>query len=409
MADITHIGDLTPDPANARKHNPRNVGMIEDALGEVGAARSIVIDEDGVILAGNATVEAAAQAGIEKVQTMYADGETLIAVVRTGLTNEQKKRLAFLDNRSAELATWDADQLLADLDAGFDFDGLFYEDELAELLADVRQPEPADDPGAQVDRAAELQEVWQVERGQVWEVPSATVEGKSHRVMCGDSTSADDVAVLMSGAVAEMMFTDPPYGVDYRGGHFHSGDVNIVRERAPLEGDKVNIYAEFLPLVPQFVDGPCYVWFADSRGIDVYSALQGGFEIHALVIWHKINAKYAAMNAQYKQRHEPCIYFKPKKSTLRWIGSSDESTLWEIKRDAQNDKHPTQKPVELAHRAIGNHRVATVLDLFLGSGTTLIACEQTGRVGYGMEIEPRYVSVTLQRLADMGLGPQQVE
>jgi hypothetical protein len=134
MADITHIGDLTPDPANARKHNPRNVGMIEDALGEVGAARSIVIDEDGVILAGNATIEAAAQAGIERVQVVEADGETIVAVRRSGLTDEQKKRLALFDNRTAELAEWDTDQLLADIDAGFDFDGLFYEDEIDRLL-----------------------------------------------------------------------------------------------------------------------------------------------------------------------------------------------------------------------------------------------------------------------------------
>ena len=141
MADITHIGELTPDPQNARKHNPRNVGTIADALNEVGAARSIVIDEDGVILAGNATVEAAAQAGIECVQVVEADGETIVAVRRTGLTDEQKRKLAYLDNRSAELADWDTEQLLIDLDSGFDFDGLFYEGELDELLADVRTPE----------------------------------------------------------------------------------------------------------------------------------------------------------------------------------------------------------------------------------------------------------------------------
>ncbi len=127
---IKHIGDLTPDPRNARKHNPRNVGLIVDALHEVGAARSIVIDEDGTILAGNATVEAAAQAGIEKVRVIQASGEEIIAVQRTGLTERQKVRLALYDNRTAELAAWDPD-VLADI--GNELDGLFSDWELAEL------------------------------------------------------------------------------------------------------------------------------------------------------------------------------------------------------------------------------------------------------------------------------------
>lgn len=130
---ITHLKDLTPDPKNARAHNPRNVGMIEAALGEVGAARSIVIDEDGVILAGNATVEAAAQAGIERVQVVEADGETIIAVRRRGLTPEQKVKLALFDNRAAELAEWDA-SVLAELAEELDLDKLFFPHELANLL-----------------------------------------------------------------------------------------------------------------------------------------------------------------------------------------------------------------------------------------------------------------------------------
>jgi len=126
---VTHLADLTPDPHNARKHNPRNVGMIERALGEVGAARSIVIDEDGVVLAGNATIEAAAQAGIERVVTVDADGETIVAVRRSGLTDEQKRRLALYDNRTAEVAEWDTEQLQIDFDDGL-LDGMFSESEL---------------------------------------------------------------------------------------------------------------------------------------------------------------------------------------------------------------------------------------------------------------------------------------
>ncbi len=139
--EITHLGDLRPDPANARRHNPRNIGMIEDALHEVGAARSIVIDEDGVILAGNGVVEAAAQAGIEKVQVVDADGETIVAVRRTGLTVEQKRRLALFDNRTAELADWDAEALAALVaEDAKSLDGLFTGDELAGLLARLEEP-----------------------------------------------------------------------------------------------------------------------------------------------------------------------------------------------------------------------------------------------------------------------------
>ena len=133
---ITTLGDLTPDPRNARRHTPRNVGMIRDALGEVGAARSIVIDEDGVVLAGNATIEAAADAGLSKVQVVDGDGETIIAVRRTGLTSEQKVRLALYDNRAAELADgWDVEALKAIQDDGVDLSILFHDDELAAILS----------------------------------------------------------------------------------------------------------------------------------------------------------------------------------------------------------------------------------------------------------------------------------
>ena len=131
---ISSIADLKPDSRNARKHNQRNLNMIVDALHEVGAARSIVIDENGVILAGNGVVEAAADAGIERVQVVDADGETIIAVRRSGLTDKQKKRLAYYDNRTAEVAEWDAEQIAADLEAGIELGDLFDADEMSRIL-----------------------------------------------------------------------------------------------------------------------------------------------------------------------------------------------------------------------------------------------------------------------------------
>ena len=203
----------------------------------------------------------------------------------------------------------------------------------------------------------------------------------------------------MAGAKAQMMFTDPPYGVNYEGGHFHSGKVNIKRARENLENDdSTNIYFSFLPLALSLVDGPCYMWFASSKARDVYNAVhECKCEVHALIIWHKTNATYAAMNAQYKQRHEPCLYFKPKGSTLRWCGDTTEATVWNHDRDGINELHPTQKPIGLAAKAIKNHEAATVLDMFSGSGSTLIAAEQLGRKCYGMEISPAYCDVIVKR------------
>lgn len=137
--EITHIGDLRPDPKNARKHTPRNVGTIVDALHEVGAARSIVIDEDNIILAGNATIEAAAQAGIERVRVVDADGDEIIAVRRSGLTGKQKTRLALYDNRAAEHAEWDTDVLGA-LNEDGTLDGMFYEHEIDRLINGAGEP-----------------------------------------------------------------------------------------------------------------------------------------------------------------------------------------------------------------------------------------------------------------------------
>jgi len=172
---VTQITELQPDPRNARKHNTRNIEMIGESLHEVGAARSIVIDENNVILAGNGVIEAAPQAGITRVRVIEADGSEIIAVRRTGLSPAQKQRLALYDNRAAELAEWDA-TVLADLaqDADVALDQMFDAAELDELLGDLLPVEPPPDAGAQIDRAAELQEKWQAERGQVWGIGAFT-------------------------------------------------------------------------------------------------------------------------------------------------------------------------------------------------------------------------------------------
>lgn len=352
--------------------------------------RPIVIDDDGVVLGGNMRLEALKSLGKKKIPDEWVKKAS-------DLTDEEKKRFIISDNSS--FGEWDYDLLANE----------WGDLPLAEWGVDIPEdwlttPAIEEDEaavGEMIDRAAELQKKWKVKRGQIWEI------GR-HRLMCGDSTSKQDAASLMSGKKAEMMFTDPPYGVDYDGGHFHSGDVNIKRERPKLDGDSTAaLYGQFLPVALPHVDGPCYMWFAGSKAQDVYNAVsESRCEIHALLIWHKTNATYASMNAQYKQRHEPFLYFKPKGSTLRWIGPSDECTLWEIKRDGVNEWHPTQKPIELAFRAIGNHDASLVVDWFAGSGSTIAASEQRDRTCFAMELEPSYCSVILERLSALGLTPK---
>lgn len=400
---VSDISQLVHDKRNPRKHNERNLKVIVNSLHDVGFARSIVIDENNEILAGNGVTEAAVIAGIEKVIEVEADGNTIVAVRRRGLTDEQKQRLKYYDNRSGELAGWDNEQLLADMQNGLDLSAFWNQDELDALLEGMNDVDggAGTDTEPQTDKADELRQKWGVELFQLWQLGD-------HRLICGDCTDPVTVARVMGGEKAKMMFTDPPYGVDYTGGHFHSGDVSIKRERERLEGDAdPMLYSRFLPVVLPHVDGPCYMWFADRAGKPVYDAVLGNkCEIHALIIWHKINATYAAMNAQYKQRHEPCLYFKPKKSTLRWCGPTDECTIWEIKRDGQNEFHPTQKPVELAERAMGNHDADLIVDFFLGSGSTLIAAQNKKRRCYGTELNAGYVAVILQRFFDhTGIQP----
>jgi len=374
----TTLADLKPDPANARKHNPRNIDMIVDSLQKVGAARSIVIDEDNIILAGNGVIEAAAEAGIERVQVIDADGETIIAVRRTGLTDEQKIKLALYDNRTAELAEWDPD-VLAELDV--DLGDLFFDGELEALGLDV--DEPPEDPGPQIDRAAELQEKWQVKRGDVWQI------GK-HRLMCGDSTSAEDVAKLMGGERADWILADPPYGVGMEYGMY---------EDDPARNEELVITA--------FSKGPASrIWTPGLKNL----ARELRREPKAAVIswFRRFSVGWPPHACSWATVWEPVLIVNPKKKRLKTDHleyMTDRESLGP--KTTLHDVHPCPKALglwtELIEGLIETKEV--VYDPFLGSGTSIVACEQVGRICYGMEISEAYCAVTLERMADMGLEP----
>ena len=393
------IGELKPHPRNPNTHSAGQLKLLAKIIEAQGWRNPIVVSKSsGLIVAGHARLEAAKLLGMK---TVPVDVQTF---------KDTDAELAHLlaDNRIAELAEMDGGSLkdlLLELDTGaLDMDLTGYDhDALEELMTQLHVDEEPVDAEPKIDQASELQKKWGTKLGQVWELGD-------HRIACGDSTSAEVVGRLMGDEKAEMMFTDPPYGVSYEGGHFHSGNVKIKRKREKLAADdSTTIYPEFLPVALSVVDGPCYMWFADSKARDVYNAVyDAGCEVHSLIIWHKTNATYAAMNAQYKQRHEPCLYFKPRGSTLRWCGASTEATVWNQDRDGINEFHPTQKPIALAAKALGNHEAKIIFDAFSGSGSTLIACENLGRKCRAIELSPEYVAVAIERWVDVtGKEPRQ--
>jgi DNA modification methylase len=213
-----------------------------------------------------------------------------------------------------------------------------------------------------------------------------------HRILCGDSTKEADVQRLMNGERAGMVFTDPPYGVGYDGG-------TTIREK--LAGDDTtDLYVPCCKMAFDFStpDSPLYLWHAGIKGIAAAAAAAAaGYEIRCEIVWNKNLAQFGALSSQYKQKHEPCYYCFKHGKVVNWCGPKNEVTVWDVNRASVNEFHPTQKPVELALRAMTNHSAQTVLDLFLGSGATLIAAEQLGRRCFGIEIAPRYVDVVVAR------------
>lgn len=220
-----------------------------------------------------------------------------------------------------------------------------------------------------------------------------------HRLLCGDSTDSDQVEKLMDGEKADMVFTDPPYGVDYQGGVIHGNKINVNHKRDKLQNDAVDIYSDFINLLPLVIEnGALYIFYATRNSYEIFKPLkENGIPVMAVLAWVKINTGYADMNSHYKNRYEPCVYCKIGNST-NFVGATSENTTWEIEKDRDNKLHPTQKPITVPYRAIKNHTANIVADLFLGSGSTMVASHQLKRKCYGMELDPKYCDVIVTRM-----------
>ena len=239
------------------------------------------------------------------------------------------------------------------------------------------------------DKIPEVKES-KVKRGDIWQLGE-------HRIMCGDSTNSDDVEKLMNGEKADMVFTDPPYGVSYTGGLKDGNNGLENNNRQMIKNDDVDLYYQAVAIANNFSNGVVFMFYADTVPFGLYRGIEDvKGEIVALIIWKK-KGGYGALGAAYKPNHEPCIIWKPKGTKTNFIGSTTETRVWEIDKDGKNKLHPTQKPIEVSLRAIKNHKADIVLDMFLGSGSTLIAAEKLNRKCYGMELDEKYCDVIIER------------
>jgi len=368
---MTSIKDLKSDHKNARKRTDRSANLIAESLQRYGAARSIVIDEDNRILAGNGTIEGAKAAGIKNVRVIETDGTEIIAVKRTGLTEDEKIGLALADNRTSDLSDWDKD-MLQRLSEEHDIAPWFNADDLAEILGTVEQL-PAEGL-TDADDVPEAPEEPVTKPGDLWVLGN-------HRLLCGDSTDVLAVERLMDGQKANMVFTDPPYGFNYTK---KSDGASIANDGSEFE----QVIADALSLVQ--VDTVYVCGDVKTAGAFLRATSCLG-EPKNCIVWIK--------PIQHRMhRYEPC-------HELIWFWGDNGSpfygaNVFEAKREIQKF-HPTVKPVELVEYCLGSHKdKKVVLDLFGGSGSTLIACEKTGRNARLMELDPRYCDVIVKRWED---------
>ncbi len=383
------LASLTPDPRNARVHPPRNLEALRTSLRAYGQRKPLVARRaDRRIVAGNGLWQAAKDLGWTEIAVVFVEDDEATA---TGY--------ALMDNQSALLAEWDPG-ILGDLvvelrAADFDLDLTGFDQ--VELDAFAGNDGAPVDAEPQIDRAEELRVKWGVETGQLWRLGE-------HRLFCGDSTKAEDVARCLNGAKPGLMVTDPPYGVNYdpqwRQDAAAAGHLAYAASRVgKVTGDDRTDWREAWELFPGDV---VYSWHPAAGAMSIVhgQALEAaGFVLRMQIIWAKSN--FPIGRGDYHVRHEPCWYAVRKARPSQRTDDRTQTTLWEINLDRNVEGgHSTQKPLECMARPIRNHDFPEVYDPFLGSGTTLIAAHGLGRHFFGIEIDPGYVAVALQRFKD---------
>lgn len=382
--------DITPYAKNAKKHPRSQIKALGRAIEAFGFSPAIEVDTDGVIVSGHGRFQAAQELGLTKTKEAArapkgADYIPYIILKDLSPLEIKQKRLA--DNKLAET---DVDMILAleelkdiQLEGG-DITLTGYDEDLL-VEPDAKDDEvPEDAPSV-----AKLGDLWAL---------------GPHRVLCGDSTSLEAVERLMDGKKADMVFTDPPYNVDYTG---------KTKDALKIQNDKKDDGAFYAFLLDVFTNmavhtksgGGAYITHSDSEGLNFRRAfVEAGFQMKQCLIWNKNSMVMGRQD--YHWKHEPILYGWQKGDAHSWYGPRNQTTVWDIARPSRSSEHPTMKPVELITNAITNSSKSEdiILDLFLGSGSTLIAAEKTGRICYGMELDPKYMDVIIKRWEDYTHG-----
>ena len=379
---LVSISKLVPYVNNARTHSPEQINKLRSSLREFGFINPVIIDRDYGIIAGHGRVIAAREEGITEVPCVFVDY----------LTEVQKKAYIIADNRMALDAGWDEELLRVEIEAlkSEDFDiGLtgFDEKELADLFKNDEKEIEDDD----YDLSAALEKASFVEKGDVW------VVGR-HRLVCGDATNPDDVTKLMDGKRANLVLTDPPYGVSFKS----SSGLTIKNDSMKNEEFYEFLKKAFENMVAHLEPGGAgYVFHADTEGLNFRQAfIDAGFHLAGCCIWVKDSLVLG--RSDYQWQHEPILYGFLKNGKHNWYSDRKQTTIWNFKKPKRNENHPTSKPLDLLGYPLKNssQENAIVIDTFGGSGSTLMACEGLNRICYTMELDEKYASVILRRYVD---------
>ncbi len=388
---LVDISQLIPYANNARTHSPEQVNKLRSSLREFGFVNPVIIDTDFNVIAGHGRLMAAKAEGYETVPCVFVDE----------MTEAQKKAYILADNRMALDAGWDDELLRVEIEAlqGMDFDVSltgFDDKELSDLFADGSGSEAKDDG---YDLTAALEKAAFVQHGDIWTV------GR-HRLMCGDATSADDVAALMDGKKANLILTDPPYGVSFKS----SSGLTIQNDSMKDDEFYTFLYNSFANMVSSLEKGgAAYVFHADTAGLTFRRAfIDSGLHLAGVCIWVKNSLVLG--RSDYQWQHEPVLYGFLQNGKHPWYSDRKQTTLWNFDKPKRNANHPTSKPLDLLGYPIANstQENAIVIDTFGGSGSTLMACEQLNRICYTMELDEKYASVILRRFVDDGGNPEDV-
>jgi len=376
------VEKLIPYARNARTHSDEQVAQVAASIVEFGWTNPILVSADGVIIAGHARLAAARKLRMEEVPVIVLDH----------LSETQRRALVLADNRLAMSAGWDEAMLRVELESlqedAFNLDLVgFSDEELEEIL---RDPEETREGLTDEDAVPDEPEHAVTVPGDVW------VMG-DHRLLCGDATSMEAIETVLAGGLADMVFTDPPYNVDYVGKTAKKLKIG----NDALGGKFYDFLRESCANMLAVCKGAMYVCMSSSELHTLYQAFtDAGGHWSTFVIWAKHH--FTLGRSDYQRMYEPILYGWRKGTDHFWCGDRNQGDVWFIKRPMANLEHPTMKPVELVEHALRNSSKTrdTILDVFGGSGTTLIACEKSGRQARLIELEPRYCDVVCRRFMD---------